>query len=97
MRVADFDYQLPAELIAQRPAPERSASRLLRLNAASGALEDLAFTDLPGRAKDIRRHHEERLARLREAAAQLGEASVEQLAQRLFRPRSWGSMAGSET
>ncbi|MEY2438432.1 MAG: hypothetical protein QOJ67_2099 [Acidimicrobiaceae bacterium] len=55
------------------------------------------FTDLPGRAKDIRRHHEERLARLREAAAQLGEASVEQLAQRLFRPRSWGSMAESET
>jgi glyoxylase-like metal-dependent hydrolase (beta-lactamase superfamily II) len=55
------------------------------------------FADLSGRAKDIRRHHEERLARLREAAAQLGEASVEQLAQRLFRPRSWGSMAESET
>jgi S-adenosylmethionine:tRNA ribosyltransferase-isomerase len=48
MRVADFDYQLPGDLIAQHPAPERSASRLLRLNAASGALEDLAFTDLPG-------------------------------------------------
>jgi S-adenosylmethionine:tRNA ribosyltransferase-isomerase len=47
MRVADFDYQLPAELIAQRPAPERSASRLLRVNAASGAIEDLAFADLP--------------------------------------------------
>jgi S-adenosylmethionine:tRNA ribosyltransferase-isomerase len=47
MRVADFDYQLPAELIAQRPAPERSASRLLRLDAASGAIEDLAFADLP--------------------------------------------------
>jgi S-adenosylmethionine:tRNA ribosyltransferase-isomerase len=47
MRVADFDYKLPGELIAQHPAPERSASRLLRLNAASGAIEDLAFADLP--------------------------------------------------
>jgi S-adenosylmethionine:tRNA ribosyltransferase-isomerase len=47
MRVADFDYQLPAELIAQCPAPERSASRLLRLNGATGAIEDLAFADLP--------------------------------------------------
>jgi S-adenosylmethionine:tRNA ribosyltransferase-isomerase len=47
MHVADFDYQLPGELIAQHPAPERGASRLLRLNAASGAIEDLAFADLP--------------------------------------------------
>ncbi len=47
MRVSEFDYALPPELIAQRPAPERAASRLLRLDAASGRLEDLAFTDLP--------------------------------------------------
>jgi len=47
MRVADFNYELPAELIAQHPAPKRSASRLLRLNASSGAIEDLRFADLP--------------------------------------------------
>ena len=47
MRVAEFDYALPEELIAQRPAPERAASRLLRLDARSGRLEDLAFADLP--------------------------------------------------
>jgi S-adenosylmethionine:tRNA ribosyltransferase-isomerase len=47
MRLAEFDYALPDELIAQRPAPERAASRLLRLDAASGRLEDLAFADLP--------------------------------------------------
>ncbi len=47
MRVSEFDYALPAELIAQRPAAERAASRLLRLDGASGALEDLAFSDLP--------------------------------------------------
>ena len=47
MRVSEFDYELPAELIAQRPAPQRTASRLLRLDAASGAIQDLAFADLP--------------------------------------------------
>jgi S-adenosylmethionine:tRNA ribosyltransferase-isomerase len=47
MRLAEFDYALPEELIAQRPAPERAASRLLHLDAASGRLEDLAFADLP--------------------------------------------------
>src|SRR5260221_8549076 len=48
MLVSEFDYGLPHDLIAQQPAPERSASRLLRLDAASGAIEDLAFADLPG-------------------------------------------------
>jgi S-adenosylmethionine:tRNA ribosyltransferase-isomerase len=48
MRVSEFDYELPPELIAQHPAPERAASRLLRVQAGSGALEDLAFSDLPG-------------------------------------------------
>lgn len=47
MRLAEFDYALPEELIAQRPAPERASSRLLRLDAASGRLEDLSFGDLP--------------------------------------------------
>ena len=47
MRLAEFDYALPEELIAQRPASGRAASRLLRLDAASGRLEDLAFADLP--------------------------------------------------
>ena len=45
MLVSEFDYELPAELIAQHPAAQRSASRLLHLDAASGAIEDLAFAD----------------------------------------------------
>ena len=48
MLVSEFDYDLPPELIAQHPAPSRTASRLLHLEAATGALRDLAFTDLPG-------------------------------------------------
>ena len=47
MRRTDFHYELPPELIAQAPAPERSASRLLALDGASGELRDLAFRDLP--------------------------------------------------
>jgi S-adenosylmethionine:tRNA ribosyltransferase-isomerase len=47
MQLADFDYELPAELIAQHPAKQRAASRLLHLDGTSGAMQDLAFSDLP--------------------------------------------------
>ena len=47
MKLQDFDYALPPELVAQAPAAERSASRLLHLDGASGALADLTFRDLP--------------------------------------------------
>jgi glyoxylase-like metal-dependent hydrolase (beta-lactamase superfamily II) len=55
------------------------------------------FDDLVGRVKDIHRHHEERLGRLRDAVERLGEAPVEELSKHLFRERSWGPMANSET
>src|SRR5262245_41694740 len=48
MRLAEFDYDLPQELIAQQPPPERGASRLLHLDGNSGALTDRQFRDLPG-------------------------------------------------
>jgi S-adenosylmethionine:tRNA ribosyltransferase-isomerase len=44
--LSDFAYELPAELIAQAPLPERSASRLLVLDPHSGAL-DRSIRDLP--------------------------------------------------
>jgi S-adenosylmethionine:tRNA ribosyltransferase-isomerase len=47
MRVAEFDYALPEELIAQHPTAQRRASRLLRLDGSSGALADLSFADFP--------------------------------------------------
>src|SRR5260221_103838 len=46
MLVSEFDYALPAELIAQHPAPQRTASRLLHLDARGG-LKDLVFEELP--------------------------------------------------
>jgi S-adenosylmethionine:tRNA ribosyltransferase-isomerase len=45
---ADFHFDLPQELIAQRPTEVRSASRLLTLNGRTGALEDRQFRDFPG-------------------------------------------------
>jgi len=47
VRRADFHYDLPEELIAQQPLAERSASRLLSLDGATGALADHQFRDLP--------------------------------------------------
>jgi S-adenosylmethionine:tRNA ribosyltransferase-isomerase len=47
VRRADFHYELPEELIAQVPLAERSASRLLTLDGASGALADRQFRELP--------------------------------------------------
>lgn len=46
MKRTDFFYDLPNELIAQYPLPERSASRLLCLDGPSGEISHLHFTDL---------------------------------------------------
>jgi S-adenosylmethionine:tRNA ribosyltransferase-isomerase len=46
-RTSDFEYELPAELIADRPAMRRDESRLLVLHRSAGTLDDRAFRDLP--------------------------------------------------
>ena len=43
-RVADFDYDLPAELIAQQPPSERGMSRMLVMDRRTGALRDDSFS-----------------------------------------------------
>ena len=47
MLVADFDYRLHEELIAQEPLADRSGSRMLRLWRQNGRLKDLYFRDFP--------------------------------------------------
>ena len=46
MRTADFEYELPPDLIAQAPAPQRDQSRLLVLHRQSGQIEHRRFRDL---------------------------------------------------
>ena len=47
MRIGDFDYELPADLIAQRPLDRRDSSRMLVVDRATGRLEDSQFSMLP--------------------------------------------------
>jgi len=45
--VSEFNYHLPAELIAQEPLPDRAGSRLLHLQRGSGTIQDRSFRDFP--------------------------------------------------
>ena len=46
MKTSDFDYQLPAELVAQTPVEPRDQSRLMILHRASGSIEHHRFHDV---------------------------------------------------
>ncbi|EOU2464378.1 tRNA preQ1(34) S-adenosylmethionine ribosyltransferase-isomerase QueA [Vibrio navarrensis] len=46
MQVSDFHFDLPDELIARYPQPERTASRLLQLNGNTGEVKDGTFKDV---------------------------------------------------
>jgi len=47
LRVADFDFDLPAELIAQQPPAQRGQDRMLVVNRSTGALRDANFAEFP--------------------------------------------------
>jgi S-adenosylmethionine:tRNA ribosyltransferase-isomerase len=47
LRISDFDFHLPPELIAQQPPERRGASRMLVIDRKTGALSDQHFTNLP--------------------------------------------------
>jgi glyoxylase-like metal-dependent hydrolase (beta-lactamase superfamily II) len=56
------------------------------------------FKDLQSRAEAIKRHHHERLDKVKSISREIGRpAAVELFMQQLFKPRSWGAMAESET
>ncbi|MBY0515854.1 MAG: tRNA preQ1(34) S-adenosylmethionine ribosyltransferase-isomerase QueA [Bacteriovoracaceae bacterium] len=46
LELESYNYELPSELIADRPAPGRSSSRLLVVNAQSGVIEHQSFKDI---------------------------------------------------
>ncbi len=89
--------------IGSSPDPLRdffgSLDRVAEFDGVSLALpaHGQPFTDLAGRVNDIKRHHHDRLDLLREASDRLGIAPVQDYMQQLFKERSWGPMAESET
>ncbi len=46
MQVSDFDFELPDELIARYPQPERTASRLLQMTGNTGELAHKCFKNV---------------------------------------------------
>lgn len=47
MKTSDFDYDLPPELIAQEPAPERAGARMMVVRRAGGGIEHRLVSELP--------------------------------------------------
>jgi S-adenosylmethionine:tRNA ribosyltransferase-isomerase len=84
---ADFDYRLPAALIAQRPLAERSASRLLALGEGA-ALADLRFADIERllRPGDLLVVNETRVIPARMHGHKASGGRVEMLVERILDP-----------
>lgn len=89
MRVDDFDYDLPSELIAQFPAAERGASRLLLLDGATGRFADHRFADLPQffREGDLLVFNDTRVIKARLTGRKESGGRVEALVERIVAPR----------
>jgi S-adenosylmethionine:tRNA ribosyltransferase-isomerase len=89
MQVSEFDYELPPELIAQHPVAQRSESRLLHLDAATGALRDLKFSDFPmllGPA-DLVVLNDTRVVKARLAGRKASGGKIELFVERALGPR----------
>ena len=89
MLVSEFDYELPAALIAQHPLPQRSASRLLHLDAATGAIADLAFADFPGLVdeRDVLVVNDTRVIKARLAGRKASGGKIELFVERALGAR----------
>jgi len=86
LKKSDFHYDLPAELIAQAPLPERSASRLLVVPPAPGTLQDTHVHALPDllRAGDLLIFNDTRVIPARLFGQKASGGRVEILIERLL-------------
>jgi len=99
MRRADFHYELPPELIAQAPLAQRSASRLLCLDGATGAVADRQFTDLPQllRPVDLLVFNDTRVVAARLFGSKPSGGRVEIFLERAVAPRrAWVQLRASK-
>jgi S-adenosylmethionine:tRNA ribosyltransferase-isomerase len=95
-RLSDFDFDLPQELIAQRPAARRSQSRLLHV--AQLSRYDLAFDDLPQLVKpgDVMVFNDTRVIRSRLFGGKPSGGKVELLLERIVAPdEAWMQLRAS--
>jgi S-adenosylmethionine:tRNA ribosyltransferase-isomerase len=95
-RLSDFDFELPPELIAQHPAPERSTSRLLHV--AGSRREDLRFGALPDllAAGDVLVFNDTRVVKSRLYGRKPTGGQVELLLERIDGPdRAWMQLRAS--
>ena len=88
MRLSDFDYELPDELIAQHPAEQRSHSRMLHVDGASGEIADRKFLDFPYllRAGDLLVFNNTRVMAARLHGQKSTGGKVEILIERVIEP-----------
>lgn len=86
MRTQDFDFDLPEALIAQFPAAERNASRLLRLDGKTGTLSDQMFSQLPDflQSGDLLVFNDTRVIKARVHGRKASGGSVEVLIERII-------------
>ncbi|MBI4192453.1 MAG: tRNA preQ1(34) S-adenosylmethionine ribosyltransferase-isomerase QueA [Betaproteobacteria bacterium] len=86
MKLSDFDYELPPELIAQFPAAERSASRLLHLDGRSGEFHDRRFRELSElvNAGDVLVMNDTRVIRARLTGRKASGGRIEVLIERVL-------------
>ncbi len=94
--LADFDFDLPAGLIAQFPTPERSASRLLHV--AGQARADLRFTSLPDLLApgDLLVFNDTKVVRSRVVGHKPSGGRVELMLERIVAPReAWMQLRAS--
>ena len=82
MRITDFDYELPPELIARYPAADRRGSRLL---SVTEGIHDLGFAELPSllRAGDLLVFNDTRVIKARLAARKETGGRAEILVERI--------------
>ncbi len=99
VNIEDFHFDLPPELIAQRPLPQRAASRLLAVDGESGARRDLHFIDLPTllRPGDLLVCNNTRVVPARLTARKPTGGAVEILLERVVDDRhAWVQMRASK-